>query len=295
MAKMDSVEELLKAQHVTESARKKSCYTGNSNIQLPLLSIQSKMFELNKNTCRDHLVKFRAVCRLANISSEYQVDLLVTMVDYKTLRLIDTLNLSSVEKQNPEFCFSLIQSILMEPGYIAKERAKMLTLKQEEDEHVVEYAARVLECIDFVYLDSGKKVNLEMKESVTLDIFVAGLKSDKIHSELLKGKFQRFNEAYRRALKLEHILIDHYKNQAKLPSNFRERRNQETVQNIGVQYGGIRNNDKKNDVKINSVQNSKPLCTFCKINGHTETMCNKKKRKDKRIIKRKMKNGRKYK
>ena len=205
---------------------------------------------------------------------EDQIDLLCTLVDPEALKLINSLQLATDDKNDSDSCFDIILEVLNEPGFKMKERWEINNLQQEEGECIAEYAVRVLKCTDLMYHGAHGIVK-DVRDKVTLDTFIHGLREDKIGVAMIENKFKSFKEAYRKALKLEDIIMS------------AATRNQITIVTDHVELS------RKQDVSSSNQQNititkTRLICDFCGIKGHGVVTCHKRLRRNKRQLKRRL-------
>jgi hypothetical protein len=168
------------------------------------INLELKQFHIEEECFLDYQLRFNAYCNLMDVPNSKKVDLFLAVADYRTLRRINTLNLTEEDKQEPGLCFEKIQTVLLPPGTKSIAEFGCLRVRQREDESIVDFAARLYK--NFELSNPGKK---EKMEPFLRDAFVFGLTANEIAFDMKKALFMKevktFTEAYKRALLLEGV------------------------------------------------------------------------------------------
>ena len=221
------------------------------------VALRPKQYTMGKEDFRFYIKQFTVYCDAIQIPDNERVDALYTYLDNKALRRVSTLNFEAEDKQNPEHCYEMMADLIQGHRTPAAARAELHTIEQEPEESITDFVARIMECADVGY------ENGEYKDKVMSDIFVRGLKSEKIMYKLLEEEADEvepktFEDKYKRALALEGIHL--------VGESIIKHKNKESKDAL---YGGV--------YMIQEVE-SKNHCWACKKEGnlHDWRQCPKK-------------------
>ena len=164
--------------------------------------MKPRRFVLGRDSFRTFLSGFRIFAHAADILEEDLVDVIMTYLDPKAQRRVETLRLSQDEKRDVEASFERITEVLSEVHSKAECKRKLYEMKQKEEETISDFAARVIEMADAAYAPENEAI----KKIVRLDVFTAGVFKDEIGIELIKTEVQDFEAALKRAVKLDGML-----------------------------------------------------------------------------------------
>jgi hypothetical protein len=164
--------------------------------------LKPRMFCLGRDNFRTFLSGFKIFANAADIRNEDLVDLMMTYLDTRAQRRVETLKLTPEEKQDAEVCFERITEVLTEVHSKAECRRRLFQMQQKEDETISDFAARVTELADAAYSPEEEAI----KSTIRLDVFKAGVLRDEIGIELSKSEVADFDMALKKAIKLDGIL-----------------------------------------------------------------------------------------
>ena len=168
------------------------------------INLKLKQFHIEEDCFLDYQLRFNAYCNLMDVPNAKKIDLFLAVADYRTLRRINTLNLTEEDKQEPGLCFEKIQTVLLPPGTKRIAEFEHLRVRQREDESIVDFAARLHKNFDLS--NPGKKMSWD---SFLRDAFVFGLTTNDIAFDMQKALFMKevktFTEAYKKAQLLEGV------------------------------------------------------------------------------------------
>ena len=164
--------------------------------------MKPRMFELGRDSFRTFLCGFKIFAKAANILEEDLVDMIMTYLDPKAQRRVETLRLTREEKRDVETSFERITEVLGDMHSKAECRKRLFEMRQKEDETISDFAARVTDMADAAYAPEEEAI----KKTIRLDVFTAGVLRDEIGIELIKSEVQDFEAALKRAVKLDGIL-----------------------------------------------------------------------------------------
>ena len=165
--------------------------------------MKPKGFTLGRDNFRTYLAGFKIFVNACAIPREDIVDLLMTYLGPKAQRRVETLRLTSCDKEDVEECYEKIANVLSEVHSKAEFRRKLFDTRQAEGETISDFASRVMELADQAYKTPEEE---NIKNTMALDVFTAGVARDEIGIELIKEDVSDFDTALKRAMKLDGIL-----------------------------------------------------------------------------------------
>ena len=133
----------LEAMEENEEKRRISEENRTAGKKYPLM--KPRMFVLGRDSVRTFLSGFRIFAHAAEILEEDLVDMIMTYLDPKAQRRVETLRLSQEEKRDVEASFERITEVLSEVHSKAECRRRLFEMKQKEEETISDFAARVTE------------------------------------------------------------------------------------------------------------------------------------------------------
>ena len=139
VAMEENAEEKRRMREVNRAASKK----------YPLM--KPRMFVLGRDSFRTFLSGFRIFAHAADILEEDLVDMIMTYLDPKAQRRVETLRLTTDEKRDVEGSFERITEVLSEVHSKAECRRRLFEMRQKEEETISDFAARVTEMADAAY------------------------------------------------------------------------------------------------------------------------------------------------
>ena len=164
--------------------------------------MKPRMFELGRDSFRNFLSGFKIFAKAADILEEDLVDMIMTYLDPKAQRRVETLRLTREEKRDVETSFERITEVLSDVHSKAECRKRLFEMRQKGEETISDFAARVTDMADAAYAPEEEAI----KRTIRLDVFTAGVLKDEIGIELIKSEVQDFETALKRAVKLDGIL-----------------------------------------------------------------------------------------
>ena len=113
--------------------------------------LKPHIFCVGRDNFRTFLSGFRIFANAADVRNEDVVDLMMTYLDTRAQRRVETLKLSPEEKRDAERCFERITEVLTEVQSKAEYRRRLFQMQQMEDETITDFAVRVTEMADAAF------------------------------------------------------------------------------------------------------------------------------------------------